>query len=427
VKAASRKRSGLVITAATLLLVVAMVLGAGLGRVVWPSPTTSSNAAGGTGSSGSSGGVTSPFGGRSSGSATSPFGGASQGSGSSTGAGAPSDISAIAAKVDPGLVDINTNLSYQDEQAAGTGMVLTSNGVILTNNHVIDGATSISVTDVGNGKTYSATVVGYDRTGDVAVIRLTNASGLATISTASGSAAVGEAVVGVGNAGGSGGTPSTAGGSVTALDQSITASDDNGGNSENLTGLIETNAGIQPGDSGGSLVNASGQVLGMDTAASVDSGYQVGANQAYAIPITTALSIAREIEAGKSTSVVHIGATGFLGVSVETSGSSSSSSGSGSGGFGGAFGGSTGGTGGSGTSTSGAVVEGALSGSPAGQAGLVQGDVITGLNGQTVSSASDLTNLLEPEHPGDTVSLQWTDTSGQTQSATVTLTSGPPA
>ena len=94
------------------------------------------------------------------------------GGNSSTGAGAPSDISSIATKVDPGLVDINTNLSYQDEQAAGTGMVLTSNGVILTNNHVIDGATSISVTDVGNGKTYTANVVGYDRTGDVAVIKL---------------------------------------------------------------------------------------------------------------------------------------------------------------------------------------------------------------------------------------------------------------
>ena len=113
---------------------------------------------------------------------SSPFGSGSSGN-TSTGAGAPSDISAIAAKVDPALVDINTNLSYQNEQAAGTGMVLTSDGVILTNNHVIDGATSISVTDVGNGKTYSASVVGYDRTGDVAVIKLSGASGLRTITT----------------------------------------------------------------------------------------------------------------------------------------------------------------------------------------------------------------------------------------------------
>ncbi len=120
----------------------------------------------------------------------------------------PSDISAIAAKVDPGLVDINTNLSYQNEQAAGTGMVISSSGVVLTNNHVVEGATSVSVTDVGNGKTYTGSVVGYDRTGDVAVVKLAGASGLKTVATSSGTAAVGQAVVGVGNAGGTGGTPS---------------------------------------------------------------------------------------------------------------------------------------------------------------------------------------------------------------------------
>jgi S1-C subfamily serine protease len=324
--------------------------------------------------------------------------------------------------VDPDLVDINTNLSYQNEQAAGTGMVLTSNGVILTNNHVIDGATSISVTDVGNGKTYSANVVGYDRTGDVAVIKATGASGLRTVSFASGTAAVGQAVVGVGNAGGAGGTPSAAGGSVLATGQSITASDDNGGNSENLTGLIEVNAGIEPGDSGGSLVNASGQVMGMDTAAS-SSSYESSGSQAYAIPIGTALSIAKKIEAGQQSATIHIGQTGFLGISVEASGGSSSG---GSGGFGGGtFGG---GEGGSGSSTSGgAVVNETLSGSPAAEAGVAQGDTITGLNGQTINSPDDLTNGLEPEHPGDTVQLQWTDQSGQTHTASVQLKAGPPA
>ncbi len=216
-------------------------------------------------------------------------------------------------------MDINTNLSYQNEQAAGTGMVLTSDGEVLTNNHVIDGATSISVTDVGNGKTYSASVVGYDRTGDIAVIKLSGASGLQTVTTNGGSAAVGQAVVGVGNAGGTGGTPSAAGGSITALDQSITASDNGGGNAENLTGLIEVNAGIQPGDSGGSLVNTQGQVIGMDTAASADSGYQVSATQAYAIPINTALSVAHKIIAGQASSTIHIGPTGFLGLGIGSS------------------------------------------------------------------------------------------------------------
>jgi S1-C subfamily serine protease len=402
---------------ATVVVAVAVLAGAGLGRVVWPVQSTtnsvSSPSAVAPGSSGSSGGTTSPFGGGSSGGESSPFGSGSTGN-SPTGAGAPSDITAIASKVDPALVDINTNLSYQNEQAAGTGMVLTSNGEILTNNHVIDGATSISVTDVGNGKTYSAKVVGYDRTGDVAVIQLVNASGLQTVSVGRAAAAVGQAVVGVGNAGGTGGTPSAAGGSITALDQSITASDNGGGNSEELAGLLEINAAIQPGDSGGSLVNTAGQVIGMDTAASADTSFQVSGTQAYAIPIKTALSIAKQIEAGNASATVHIGATGFLGVSVQPSAST-----------GGGFGG--GGGSGNGTTTSGAVVAGTLSGSPAAQAGLVQGDVITGLNGQSVGSSTDLSNLLEADHPGDTVQLQWTDQSGQTQTAGVKLTSGPPA
>jgi len=125
------------------------------------------------------------------------------------------------------------------------------------------------VTDVGNNKTYTASVVGYDRTKDVAVLQLHNASGLTTATLGNSSnASVGEDVVGIGNAGGTGGTPSAVGGTVTALNQSITASDDGDGTSEQLSGLIETNADIQPGDSGGSLVNTSGDVIGMDTAAS---------------------------------------------------------------------------------------------------------------------------------------------------------------
>jgi len=199
---------------------------------------------------------------------------AASGASSSQSTGSGSTASSIAAKVDPGLVDIDTTLGYSQEEAAGTGIVLTSNGEILTNNHVIDGATTISVTDVGNGKTYSASVVGYDKTKDVAVLQLHGASGLQTATIDTSTASVGETVVGVGNAGGTGGTPSAAGGTVTALNQSITASDEGDGTSEQLTGLIETNANIQAGDSGGSLVNSAGQVIGMDTAASSGTSFQ---------------------------------------------------------------------------------------------------------------------------------------------------------
>jgi S1-C subfamily serine protease len=324
--------------------------------------------------------------------------------------------------VDPGLVDINTTLGYQQVQAAGTGIVLTSSGEILTNNHVIDGATTISVTDVGNGQTYSASVVGYDRTNDIAVLQLHGASGLQTATIGNSSnVSVGEDIVGIGNAGGTGGTPSAAGGTVTALNQSITASDQGDGSSEQLSGLIQTNANIQPGDSGGSLVDSSGRVLGVDTAASAGFSFQSSApasgNQGYAIPINVAISIAKEIESGTASSTVHIGSTAFLGVEVAQSSCTGGGFGDG-GGFGSGLG--------SGTSSSGAVVCSVVTSSPAQGAGLAQGDVITSLNNQTVGSPSALTNLLEPFHPGDKVTIGWSDASGQSHTASVQLSSGPP-
>jgi S1-C subfamily serine protease len=338
-------------------------------------------------------------------------------------------VNAIASKVDPGLVDINTTLGYQQEQAAGTGIVLSSNGIILTNNHVIDGATSISVTDIGNHKTYTASVVGYDRTKDIAVLQLHNASGLQTASLGNSSnASVGEDIVGVGNAGGTGGTPSAAGGTVTALNQSITASDDGDGTSEQLSGLIETNADIQPGDSGGALVDTSGNVLGIDTAASAgfsfQSNNQSSGTQGFAIPIDTALSLAKTIEEGSGSSTVHIGETAFLGVEINAASSSSGNSGSGSGsGFGSVFGGNSGNTG---STASGASVASTVTNGPAQEAGLAEGDVITSLGGKSISTANDLTTAISQYHPGDKVSIGWTDSSGQTHTATVQLSSGPP-
>jgi S1-C subfamily serine protease len=258
----------------------------------------------------------------------------------------------------------------------------------------------------------------------VAVLQLSNASGLKTVTTADSSKlSVGEDIVGIGNAGGTGGTPSAAGGTVTALNQSITASDEEDGASEQLTGLVETNADIQPGDSGGSLVNSSGQVVGMDTAASAGFSFQPnqssGATQAYAIPINKALSIARSIEAGTGSSTVHIGATAFLGITA-ASGSCQGS------GIGSIFGNGSGLGNGSGSTSSGVTICTVITSSPAQEAGLVAGDVITTVNGQAVTSISDLTNTLEPDHPGDSVALGWTDASGQTHTATVQLSSGPP-
>lgn len=418
--AGNRKRLAAMIGAAA---VIALAAGAGLGHVAWTSDSNSvpSSSSSGTIPSSNGSGSANPFGSGSSGSGSS-----GSGSSGSSGSSGPGDVSAIANKVDPGLVDINTTLGFQQEEAAGTGIVLTSSGEILTNNHVIDGATTISVTDVGNGKTYSASVVGYSRSKDIAVLQLHGASGLQTATIGDFSkVSVGEDVVGIGNAGGTGGTPSAAGGTVTALNQSITASDGGDGTSEQLTGLIETNADIQAGDSGGSLVNSAGEVIGVDTAASAgfsfQSSGQSAGNQGYAIPINEAISIAKQIEAGSTSSNVHIGATAFLGVEV----AQTSCNGGGGGGFGGGFGNGFG-TGSGNASSSGALVCSVVTSSPAQESGLAEGDTITSLNGQTVTSPSGLTNLLLPFHPGDKVTIGWTDSSGQSHSASAQLSSGPP-
>jgi len=330
-------------------------------------------------------------------------------------------VSSIAARVAPALVDVNSTFNYQNEAGAGTGVVLTSDGEVLTNNHVVSGATSISVTDVGNGKTYHATVVGYDASHDIAVLQLQGASGLTTASIGdSSTATVGEPIVAVGNAGGSGGTPTSAGGAITGLDQSVTAGDDLNGTSEQLAGMIAVNADVQAGDSGGSLVNSSGQVLGIDTAGSsgstsVDFSSQSSQVAAYAVPINTAMSIAQQIEAGQGTSTTHVGNTAFLGIMTSSSGAQG---GAGSGYYGGS---------GASTGTSGVTIAGVVSGGAAARAGLAEGDVITSFDGQTVSGQSDLTRLLVPLHPGDKVQIGWVDGSGQSHTGTVDLGSGPPA
>jgi S1-C subfamily serine protease len=329
--------------------------------------------------------------------------------------------SQIAARVDPALVDVISTDGYQQATSEGTGIVLSSTGEILTNNHVIEGATSIKVIDIGNGKTYTATVVGYDASHDVAVIQAQNASGLTTASLGdSSSVQAGDSVTALGNAEGKGGTPAVASGTVTALNQSITASDELSSVSEQLTGLIETNAPIEPGDSGGPLVNSYGQVIGMDTAASSNyqfQGQSSAATQAYSIPINEALSIAKQIESSTTSADVHIGATAFLGLEI---GSSSSNS-NGFGGFGG-FGGQSGQSG-----TSGVTVSGTVSGSPAASAGITEGDTITAVGGTSVTSAEDVAHALVKYHPGDSISVTWVDESGQSHTSNLTLASGPAA
>jgi S1-C subfamily serine protease len=308
-------------------------------------------------------------------------------------------VSAIAAQVDPAVVDIDTTLA-QGGGAAGTGIVLTPSGLVLTNNHVIENATTIDAQIAGTGRVYDATVLGYSISDDVALVQLKGASGLKTATTASAaSVAAGQQIVCLGNALGTGGTPAAVGGTITALDQTITAGSP-GTASETLHGLIQMNAPIQSGDSGGPVVDSGARVIGMDTAASVNNGFgeQSGGGQAYAIPLGTALAIADQIKSGQGSANIHIGPRALLGVEVSDGGSSG-----------------------------GAVVQQVEPGSPAASAGISQGDTIVSVSGASVSSASDLSNVLVGHKPGDAVTVKWVVSSGTTHSATVHLTAGPPA
>jgi S1-C subfamily serine protease len=348
------------------------------------------------------GGVNDPFGlggsSASAGSGGGSFAGGGSG-GDSTGSGTTDPaVAKVASKVDPGIVDINTQIDFGSAAGAGTGMVLTSDGLILTNNHVVDGATAITVTTVENGHRYAASVVGTDPTEDIAVLQLKGASGLSTIPLGdSTKVAVGDSIVALGNAGGVGGSPVIATGVVEATDQTITASDDSGANPETLNGLIVVNAPIQPGDSGGPLANTSGRVVGIDTAASVGRGWRMrsGTGQGFAIPINHALDVAHQIEQGPASDAIHIGTTGFLGVALDPS-------------------------------TTAAVLDGVEPGSPAEGAGLAAGDTITAVDGQPVDSADTLSTLTKHHHGGDTVNVSWTDQNGRHHTAPVTLAAGPP-
>ena len=326
----------------------------------------------------------------------------------------------LAAKVDPAIVDITSQLKYNNATAEGTGVVISPDGLVLTNNHVIDEATSVSATLVVSGKTYTAKVLGYDATDDVALLQLQGASGLQTASLGDSSKVkVGQAVLALGNAGGRGGLPATAQGTVQGLNRTIQASDNGAHTQETLHGMIETNAPIQEGDSGGPLVNSSAQVIGIDTAANT-SGFapdQSVATAGFAIPINRAISIANQIAAGHASSTVHIGLSGFLGVTAAAAndpGGCMSNSGFGGGGIGG-FGGYTP------PVSSGALICQVYPGTPAQAGGLTSGDVITSVNGQTVTSSDGLTSLMAGDHPGDQLSIGYVDANGARHQTSVTL------
>jgi S1-C subfamily serine protease len=358
------------------------------------------------------GGQQNPFGGNGIGQAPSGQNGNSNGSNRGSG---PLDVQALAAKVDPAIVDITSQLKYNNATAEGTGMVISASGLVLTNNHVIDQATSVSATLVVSGKTYTAQVVGYASADDVALLQLQGASGLKTVTMGdSTKVKVGQAVLAIGNAGGRGGLPSTAQGKVNALNRTIQASDSGANTREILHGMLQTDAPIQEGDSGGPLVNSDGKVIGMNTAANILGSDRQTTTIGFAIPINHAVSLANQIAAGRASATVHIGLAGFLGINVADANSPGDCAANG-GGFGG------GGFGGGSPVGAGALICQVFPGTPADSAGLTSGDVITSINGKSVGSADTLTTLMAAAHPGDQLALTYVDANGDTHSASATL------
>ena len=355
----------------------------------------------------------------------------------------------MAHKVEPGLVDITSFVHYQQQVFEGTGMVLSANGLVLTNNHVIKGATRVTAQLVTNGRKYNAEVVGTDNAQDIALLRLEGASGLQPVTTGdSNRVRLGDTVVALGNAGGTGGLPTVTSGTITNLKRTITASDAGSGTSEQLTNMFQTNAPIAEGDSGGALANASGQVIAMNTAANSQNIGGNGTAQGFSIPIDRALLIARMIAAGHGNSTIQIGQPAFIGIAIASDPKSDAPSSSSNprtqlgqlrqlarGGFSGIN--SSGKCLANETANpvpnsiapakSGALIAGVFCGAPAAAAGAAAGDVITAVNGHAVTSPASLRILMRQYHPGTTVSLTWIGLNGHQRTGSLKLSAGPAA
>ena len=309
------------------------------------------------------------------------------------------DRSAIAAKVNPAIVDINTVVG--SNAAAGTGMIISASGEVLTNDHVVRGSSSIKVTIAGRSESYTAHVIGVDQSADVALIQMEGVSGLPTVKIASSSSlSVGDSILALGNALGAGGTPHVTQGTITALDQTITAGE-GGGQSEQLEGMIQSDAVIYPGDSGGPLVNSSGQVVGMITAGQPQGFRSSASNVGYAIPSDTALSVINRLRARDDASDLTYDQVGYLGVSVQTLDAGTA----------GQLGLNV---------AAGALVSSVVSGSPADAAGLARYSVITSVAGSAVTSSDSLGTAIKSHRPGDEVSVSWVGQDGN-HNSTVTL------
>jgi len=319
--------------------------------------------------------------------------------------GAPANAEDIAAKVLPAVVSIkttsfessSTDFPFESEPetviGAGTGMIITPGGLVLTNNHVVAGAISVEVTLNGGKHTYPGKVVGTLPSKDMALVQIEGAPRLPTVTFGHASDIVlGAGVVAIGNALAlDPGSPSVTSGIVSGLDRAFSAQLPDG-YTEHITGAIQTDAAINPGNSGGPLVDTSGQVIGMDTAvAESPAGNAPAVDIGFAIPVNHIRAALPGLERGEGAPTTH----SYLGVVVETATPAVQSD--------------------VGVSTNGgAVILEVEPGSPAASAGLRAGEVITALDGRVVTSASALAKAISAHRPGQVVTLTLVGPTGST-------------
>lgn len=282
------------------------------------------------------------------------------------------------------------------QSSLGSGVVLTADGYIVTNYHVIEGADAVEVTV--EGETYEADVVGSDPSSDIAVVKAKDASGLTPIEIGdSDDLIIGEWVMTIGSPFGLEQSVATGIVSATSRSQIMDSSTDQYGQSTGETtiypNMIQTDAAINPGNSGGALVDADGKLIGINTLITSYSGNYSGVG--FAIPVNYAVNLAQQIIDGKTPTHAQ------LGVSLSTVNAQNAQR----------YGLSV---------DSGAYVAAVSEGSGAAEAGLKEGDIITKFDGENVESASDLMLDVRSKNPGDKVTLE-VNSNGETKQVEVTL------
>ncbi len=305
-------------------------------------------------------------------------------------------VKSALAKIEPSVVIINDTVTTSGNgrggfggfggfqaDGAGTGIIISSDGYVVTNAHVVNGASNIKVTLPNNGGTHDASVVGMDTTKDLAVIKVSGVSGLTAATFAnSDTVQVGDSVIAVGNALGYGGSPTVTEGIISAKGRSLSDSEDN------LSGLFQTDAAINPGNSGGPLVDTNGDVVGINVAVATGTSTEPAQNIGFTIPSNTVVQAIPDLKAGKS-STGNNQSTTYLGVEIADA-------------------------------QNGAGIVAVQPGSPAAKAGLQPNDVITKFNNTTITGSSDLQQAVRSQKPGDTVTLT-VDRNGNPVTVKVTL------